>query len=215
MYPTDNYFNFFRFLRFFKTFLNIYNNIYESPAITQTCQCIDLKSVYPTDNYFNFFRFLRFFKTFLNIYNNIYESPAITQTCQCIDLKDGWMLAQQRATSRCRRPSVEQTIGAAGGSPQTPDHHVPTPIRQVLRAAAIDAIRWLLWSCLLRRWLSRAVLFTWQYTSSKLNHFKIVFSAVFVFYSGSVGYIASYGVNFQNWQNWKLLIPRSSFNTLI
>ena len=167
--------------------------------------------MYPTDNYFNFFRFLRFFKTFLNIYNNIYESPAITQTCQCIDLKDGWMLAQQRATSRCRRPSVEQTIGAAGGSPPKPQ--IITFPHQLGRCYG----RQLLWQSggCLRWWLSRAVLFTWQYTSSKLNYFKIVFFAVFVFYSGSVGHIALYEVNFQNWQHWKILIPRSSSNTLI
>ena len=75
--------------------------------------------MYPTDNYFKFFKFFRFLKTFLNIYNNIYKSPAITQTCQCIYLKDGWMLAQHWATSWCRRPSVEQTIGAVGRPPRS------------------------------------------------------------------------------------------------
>ena len=36
VYPADNYFNFFFILKFSKTFLNLYNNIYKNPAITQT-----------------------------------------------------------------------------------------------------------------------------------------------------------------------------------
>ena len=47
-----------------------------------------------------------------------------------------------------------------------------------------------------------------------ISHFSgalKLFFWFFVFYLRSVGYIASHKLFFQNWQNWKCLIPRGSF----
>ena len=62
---------------------------------------------------------------------------------QCIDLKDSWMLAQHWATQVMPSPQRWADHRCCGGTPLIiafPDQ---------LRAAAIDATRWLLWSFML------------------------------------------------------------------
>ena len=60
-------------------------------------------------------------------------------------------------------------------------------------------------------------MFTWQYTTWKYNYFtlfrcfKIVFDFFVFLVKISRLYIASYKLNFQNWQHWKCLIPRGPF----
>ena len=142
-------------------------------------------------------------------------NPLKTQKTFCVSkhlLKNGWMFLQHWAICWCRRPSVGQTISAAGVSPRV------LTIRHQL--AAIDLILpYRTWEYVVKSavycWL---VLFKCQYTTWKYNYFtlfrcfKIVFLTFLYFQLRSVGYTASLKLNFQNWQNWKCLIPRGPFN---
>ena len=115
--------------------------------------------MYPADHSF-FSNFSGFRKHFLKIFIRTIKNPNI----QFVRLKDNWMLAQHWATSWCRRPCFEQTIGAVGNPPPI----IAFP--EQLRAAAIDVTMWLLWSCRLRFWVFVVVL--------KIKTSLVVFSAL-------------------------------------
>ena len=51
-------------------------------------------------------------------------------------------------------------------------------------------------------------------TSLLFGALKLFFLLFSYFQLRSVGYIASYKLNFQNWQHWKCLIPRGPFNNM-
>ena len=115
------------------------------------------------------------------------------------------MFLQHWVTCWCRRPSVEQTIGAAPPP-------LINPFPEQLRASAIDVTMWWLWSCCLR-WSVLAVysVVCCKQTCLHVNIYLgnracfIFFSVLTLFISlffnlRSVGYIASYKLNFQNWK---------------
>ena len=78
-----------------------------------------------------FSEFLDFFKYFLSTFLWIRLKPKHTFCIPKHLLEDGWMFLQHWATCWCRRPSVGQTISAAGVSP-----HVMT-IRHQLAVFAL------------------------------------------------------------------------------
>ena len=128
------------------------------------------------------------------------------------------MLAQHWATSWCRRPSVEQTISAAGVSLPCPDYKTPISGQLAAIAFIFRPRRGNMWCkvlyiadlfCLHGNIRPGNITISLFFGASKL------FFDFFVFFQlRSVGYIASYKLNFQNWQHWKCLIPRSPFKAL-
>ena len=140
----------------------------------------------------------------------IWRKPKQTICIPKLLIKDVWMFLQHRATCRCRRPRVEQTIAAVGELPPPhPDRTVPRPIKggsywcnhvvTLIMPSEIVSMCCLMYctACLHDniRIRNRAS-FIFFGASTLLFLY-------FVFYLRSVIYTALYKLNFQKWQNWK------------
>ena len=151
--------------------------------------------MYPTDHVFIFFRVFIFLQIFLI---NISIKPEVTQTNYLYTWRTifalGHMLmasAQRWVDNQCCRCVLP-----------CPDYKTP------ISGKCSDLTGWYVGICDGKCWI---LLTCFVYMAIYDLEIQL-FHSFSYFQLWSVGYIALYKLNFQNWQHWKCLIPRGPFN---
>ena len=164
--------------------------------------------MYPTEHSLIFSGILDFLKHFLTIFKRIRTKPNHTMSSP-----KRWSNAStalgHKLMSSAQRWADHQCCRCA--PPPCPDYK--TPISGDCFDFTVQDVG--IWQSAVYCWF---VLFTWQYIrpgnitiSLFFAAWKLFFLIFLYFQLRSVGYIASYTLNFQNWQHWNCLIPRGPF----